>query len=416
MFSIREALEATRQLLLQFSLDVVVELDQALNEGKTFAGQKAITEEILRRFYEQTGVAAKTDGNLALFDYDSIRVNWSEPYGWVCRGLILDPMNAWAVVAFGLAKFFNDGEIHAHPIDWSTVRCFEKLDGSMVQRYWNPYTQQFEFSTRFQLHQDLAQNMVSNTSDMTWLDLINACIKGQSYAPFEFNQPKNETWVLECMSPLNRIVVQHRSFDFKFTARRNIDTLREESLDIFPQNKVPFVMHFKDSAETLAIASEAEGTELEGFVVVDKDYNRVKIKNPKYIALHRLKGGVNSVGAVINLAKSGDDEEITVHFPEFLPAFNKAKAAIAKLIQDHSAALDELEGIESQKEFALALKARNLPCPNLCFVVRAGKEPSIKAALYAMRENAFIDLVKSQLPSSFLYECMLPPVQTKNET
>jgi hypothetical protein len=43
------------------------------------------------------------------------------------------------------------------------------------------------------------------------------------------------------------------------------------------------------------------------------------------------------------------------------------------------------------------------------FTVRAGKQPTIRDALYAMRENSFIDIVKSRLPTEFVQMCMLPP-------
>jgi hypothetical protein len=59
----------------------------------------------------------KQQGSLYLLDYDQIAIKWREPYGYVCRGLILDSANDFAVVAFGLHKFFNIGEGFAADLD-----------------------------------------------------------------------------------------------------------------------------------------------------------------------------------------------------------------------------------------------------------------------------------------------------------
>lgn len=385
MHSIKDALEATQSALRSAVMLASGDIKLALDN-----------------FEAQTGIRGKSDGSLVILDYDTMNVKWTQPFGYVCRGLILDPLDNWAVVAFGLNKFFNHGEGPAAVIDWSSAVCFEKLDGSMVQRYWNPYTGQFEFSTRFQLHQNMATNKVSSLSNMTWLQMVEA-----AFGTWAVQQPKNETWVFEVQTPLNKIVVQHKTFKVNLIAIRNIDTLCERS--VHGQTNAAFSTNFMRTAEEAkSVADTYAGTEQEGFVVCDANFNRVKIKNVQYVALHRLKDGINSVGAVINLAKSGDYEEVVVNFPEYKRALDMAIATIGDLVLEHEQAYEDLKCLPTQKEFALAVQARGLRCSSALFLTRAGKATDVKRAIMDQREAAFVDCVKSKLGPEFIQFCMLP--------
>ena len=51
--------------------------------------------------------------------------------------------------------------------------------------------------------------------------------------------------------------------------------------------------------------------------MVDHRYHRVKIKSPRYVALHHLKGNDNvNPRRVIELWQAGEVEELLVHFEE----------------------------------------------------------------------------------------------------
>src|SRR5271154_4502894 len=69
--------------------------------------------------------------NLVLLKYSQIDSPFSEEIVRECRGIILDQKNNWNVVCFSMLKFFNHGEGHAAPIDWSTAKVREKIDGSL---------------------------------------------------------------------------------------------------------------------------------------------------------------------------------------------------------------------------------------------------------------------------------------------
>ena len=53
----------------------------------------------------------------------------------------------------------------------------------------------------------------------------------------------------------------------------------------------------------------------EGYVVVDKDFNRIKIKNPSYVAVHHLKSKTAEHN-ILTIVKSNEIEEFAATFPE----------------------------------------------------------------------------------------------------
>ncbi len=53
-----------------------------------------------------------------------------------CRGLILE-IDTWKVMSLAFRKFFNSQENNAAKIDWNTASVLEKLDGTMIQVYWD---------------------------------------------------------------------------------------------------------------------------------------------------------------------------------------------------------------------------------------------------------------------------------------
>ena len=363
---LREALKATQAYL---------------RSGKTLDDFKA-----------KHGIRGKTDGHHVILDYDQITVRWDEPFGYVCRGLVLDARTL-DVVCFGLHKFFNAGEGHAAPIDWSTARVYEKLDGTMVNRWWSPRLERFVCSTRFQLPGDMETNTVQGGYSLTWADLVRrAGLLGDH--PDEPAQPIGETWTFEVTSPYNRVVTRQTETRRALLAIRENDTLREHRPEVHADEPQPRTFAFSSAEEVAAFAETLDGTETEGFVVVDGEFNRQKVKGSSYVYLHRLKDGAGSVKNLILLAKKGEADEVLAHFPEYRPQFDTIKSTIADLVATHEEAYARHADAPTQKDFAIGVNALGLPAPHLLFNVRAGKAPTIADALFALDEPKFLRAVK----------------------
>ncbi len=335
-------------------------------------------EETFASLRTQYGIKAKRHGkypNLVLFKYDQIASPFSEPIVRECRGIVLDEADDWKIVSRAFDKFFNHGEGHAAQIDWPSARVQEKVDGSLCVLY--PYKGEWHVAT-------------SGTPDasgevhgrlMTFEQLFwDTYLKMGAYN----HPPASHCFYFELTSPLNRIVVPHAEAKLTLLGARHIDSQKEMG----PENAayligVPSVKEYPlGSFEDIAASFEhINPLSQEGYVVVDKYFNRVKVKHPGYVALHHAKDGM-STKAFIDIVRNGERSEVLAAFPEFQKDFDDVEAKFDDFVADVWKEHNALLGIAGQKDFALeAVKTR---CSSALFAVRSGKSPSIDAYLRAI--------------------------------
>ncbi len=323
------------------------------------------------------GINFKSSSNLTIFDYDQIEVNWDYIPAQICRGLILDS-ETLEVVSFPMTKFFNLGEGRAAPIDWSNCRVWEKLDGSMVSRFWNPRTESWENSTRYQLPDDLKVNTIKISS---WQNLIDRCLGVLDLS----EQPKTETWVFEVMSPLNMVVVNHQSYYAKLLFIRDNNTLEERSISFFPS--IPKSFSFSSEEEILAYAKTLNAIEQEGFVV-ESGGARVKVKGDQYVYLHRIASNVGSVKNKLLLVRGNDFEEVLAYFPHLKPSIDLIAGVVEAEIAKHESVFARLEHLAAGKEFALAVQKEASVMSAVLFQAKKGS--SVRHAFASLTEGAWL--------------------------
>lgn len=109
----------------------------------------------------------------------------------------------------------------------------------------------------------------------------------------------------------------------------------------------------------------------EGYIVVDKHLNRVKIKHPGYVALHHAKDGMGPK-AFAEIARTGEVSEVIAAFPEFGAMLDDARAKYTSFVERCQAEYDRIKHIPVQKDFAL--EALKTPYSAAMFHMRKGKE------------------------------------------
>jgi len=343
----------------------------------------------LEDFLPKHGIRAKTDGNHIILDYHMNEVNWDEPYGKVCRGLVLCA-KTFEVLGFGLHKFWNAGEERAAELDWTTAKVFEKLDGSMVSRWWSPHLEKFCYSTRYQLPGDLENNIVAD-SGLNWIGLIEKSIGDLAST---LDQLSHETVVFEVMSPANRVVVIHNGCKCGLLARRNNLTFEEHDLSEHPLAPKIYDLNSREDVESFA--ETLKGTESEGCVVVDSNFNRVKIKGSSYVGLHHLRDSAgSSMKSLIFVVRKNEESEISSYFPEFVPAMDAVGKVIREITQKHIELYNSVKHIEDQKEFALAIKDLHGKFnTGILFRVKSGKDDSVEDAIDKLDEKGYLRMFR----------------------
>lgn len=321
--------------------------------------QKYLRTHGLEKTIEQFKLIHKVKGNLNLFKYNQIESDYSLPEVQEARGLILDSSNNWNVVCYTFHKFFNTQEGFAHPLDWSSTKIFRKLDGSIIQLYF--YMNEWHVATSGTID---AQTD-SNDGLITFHDLFWKTVK------IQYNLTKEEfgakfdhdyCYAFELCTPFNIVVTQHKDHQIHLLGLRNKITLLEETIE---QEKFDWLLR-PDTFNILDINAVHDlltdwDWQMEGVIALDKHFNRQKVKNPKYVAVHHLKG---SLGAhhIMQVIKDNELSEFCVYFKERQDEAFELKRKydlLCKYIDDlYLITLNGGEGFESQKDYALAVQTK----------------------------------------------------------
>jgi len=337
--------------------------------------QNYIKENGLEKLKEH-GIKIKQNKNHILLDYDQIEVKWSEPFGYLCRGLVLDKHNL-NPLCMSFIKFFNAQEGYAAHIDWNSARVQEKYDGSLVCRWWDPYSNQFVYSTRFQLPEELYINKPDQLH--TWKQIIDEAIH------VDLNQEKFEVFVFELMTPYNIVVIPHPISCFKILTIRNLQTLEEYSHPYYKPEEYPL----QSLEDVLNAAKELKGFENEGYVVVDKHYNRVKIKGPDYVAISHLKSGISTNNLALQI-RTGEIDEILAYFPQYEKFAISVKNNILNFKTEVEKHWKEHKNIKVKKEFALKIK--DLECRDCLFKLYDSKVKNVDQYVREISDSQYLQM------------------------
>jgi hypothetical protein len=325
-------------------------------------------EELLSK-YAINSKQHKDYPNLVLFKYNQIESPFSEPIVQEARGIILDESDNWNAVCYSFSKFFNYGESLAAKIDWLSAEVQEKVDGSLCQVYW--YDNKWQVATSGTPD---ASGLV-NDFGMSFAELFWKVVKDQNVQLDWLS--RDYTWVFELTSPLNKVVVQHNSCKLWCLTSRHMPTLKEyRAISGFSHTYnlyVPERFPLYSIEDCIKAAEKLAPTEQEGFVAVDKNFNRIKIKSPAYVMLHHAKD-ILSKRIMCEIVRKGEAEEFKTAvetIPELKKLFNEICLAHETVVTTAKIYYDKARHIENQKEFALRIKDfdNGFFCPIL-FVMR----------------------------------------------
>lgn len=291
--------------------------------------------------------------NLVLLKYDQIKSPTYHPVVQECRGLILDENDNWNVVSYPFRRFYNYGQNNAEKaIDWSTAVVQEKLDGSLIQLFY--YGSEWLIATTGKAD----ASGVVNGYNFTFEQLFWKIFSGLNY-----NLPKsslNLTYLFELCTIYNKVVVEYKEPRLILLGIRCLTTYNEYKLtnairndfnwELVKQYKLTTIQQIFNYLKTV------KGNELEGLVVVDNKFNRIKIKSEEYVALHHIRSNVNTPYALLEVIRKNETEELLVYFKELTEEINKLHNRYIILNNLLTTRWEQNKHISDRKEFALRVK------------------------------------------------------------
>ena len=272
----------------------------------------------------------KYDGKLIIFNYQLFNTDFHEPLVSECRGIILEE-GTWRVVCRGFDKFWNYGEELAAKIDWNTTRIQTKVDGSIIKIYY--YNNKWRIATNAMINayevQAVSAHPENNTLVKNFGQLFAECAQAQGldYSLLD----KNNTYIFELTTSYNEQVIKYDKPAIWHIGTRSNITGQEFNVDIKIQK--PQEWKFQTLDDVISVASKFK-EEQEGFVAVDANYKRIKIKSPYYVAASHYFNDSLALSKLIGIFLSGDYGEFLAYYPKYSKIIREMEDFVAKRVKD----------------------------------------------------------------------------------
>lgn len=347
-----------------------------------------------RQLEEEHGVCARfsADFSKASLNYDQILVKNGDRLAEQCRGMVIRPhlspqfwlacgdwksvtVGACDVLAWPMNRFYNHGDAAGADVDWDDpgLRVYEKLDGTMIVVYWDPLQGRWHAATRSVPEGDLPIRVGhAEIGDMTFSELFfkvlcetRAVAEGKPFnlesTDFDkvINLNKELTYVFELTTPFNRIIVKYDKPSVTLLAARHTATGKElpiESLRLRCVNR-PKTWNMRSPAALSAFVNSADPTLLEGVVVCDSQFRRLKIKNKAWVLASKAKDlvTVSRRSALLAIIKGEIDDVLPLVEKDTSDELISMQCALRDYMRqiDANFAAFRAKAAGSRKDFAL---------------------------------------------------------------
>ena len=285
------------------------------------------------------------ENNLALFMYRTTQSDFNEEIVRLSRGCIIDVTNG-KYICRPYDKFFNIGEGFADKIDFNTAVYEEKLDGSIIKLYFNPYQNEWCFATNGVINAE-------NSQLINGLSFMNIITLTKEYQNIRFDKiPKSITLIFELCSRYNRVVIDYDSPMLVLTGIRTNKT--GEFLDIHNykvQHIIKNIWSIQNIVKQYKISSIEEiPQDIEGCVIKDSSFNMVKVKNKWYVEMHHRINNHNL--SFKELYLSGEADEIISYFKEYEEEYRRYEKEYDKLFEEFTEAMDDVRVFIGDKDIS----------------------------------------------------------------
>jgi len=307
----------------------------------------------------------KWDNEYVLFKYNQFLSDFNLPLVREARGSIFKKINGiWECVCYPFNKFANWGEDYADTpyLDWDSIQVQQKVDGSLIKFWFD--NGEYHISTNGTI-----DAFKCECGDTTFGQLVlNCCRKIPNF--FQSLRP-SYTYMFELTSPQNQLVCNYgEEAQLWYLGCRNMVTLQEEECHLKIESiKYPQLYKF-ESLEKCIDAAHLLDENSEGWVCVDKNWRRVKVKGDEYLRLNKLRGnGPVTFSRLVDIWKENSLDDFLAAFPQYK---EKVQTMVETLIEWNNKVMkiwDSLRQETNRKEFATRALLYTPPIPACLFAL-----------------------------------------------
>ena len=302
----------------------------------------------------------KEEDNFIIFNYDRISSDFSLPIVNEARGVILEKDNL-NVVCFPFIRFYNYGEPNCVNLNWKDgVKVLEKVDGSLMKIwYWKG---NWHLSTNGMINAFSVST--GNLKYKTFGNLFERALKEYGFKDlndFCHNKSTDFTYMFELATEDNRIVIPYTGYHIYYLGQRNMKDYYEYKCNQNWEIEFPKIYELNTLNDIINSAKELPYDE-EGYVVVDNNWNRCKIKSPAYIRAHYMRNNnVITKSKLINIILENEINEFCVYASEYKDELFKLQQEMNNIELVANQCLEQLKQYKklSKKDFAQKVNLLN---------------------------------------------------------
>lgn len=304
----------------------------------------------LESLNSEYGIKFEIEDDLVILNYDMIQSSSGTDIENECRALILS-YPQFEVVSKSFYRFLNYGEKNAAKIDWNSAKCLTKFDGSLMCAY--HWKGSWHCQTRKKIHAsgELPVSIAGTFADAFWRLIPN---------PDSTFLDTSKVYVFEYIGPYNRIVSEYSQEELILLTVFDRNTGKEHYKDAQEFLNGFFRRPTENSCSSLEEAKKLleplQNTD-EGWVVIDKNLNRIKVKNPNYLVIAKTvnAGGSLNSERLVEIYFSDSRDEVVSYFPEIEEKFLKLEEFLQNYISEVNRLWEAYSKLD-RKSFALAVK------------------------------------------------------------
>jgi hypothetical protein len=337
-----------------------------------------------------------------IYNYDLLTSRGAEIIENEARALILNESHD--LVSCSFMRFMNYHERNAASIKWSDRTVAEKkYDGTLIVVY--EYKGEVFVQTRKTPN---ALGTIQN-SNRTYYEAVLETLFPRKLDIFKSNvRDLRYIHVFEYVGPENRHVTPYEEEDLVLLAKFAINDSFGGSIYEVDRSTVD---HFAERyefkrPETIKVSCPEDAEKIvrnldpleEGIVVVDFYGNRIKIKNPGYLAISKAvnAGGELRAKHLARIVLNADASEFSSYFPEYKKVLTILTGTLYDMFLGAETLYERNRHCETRKEFAMAVKDSYVG--DLVFGMYDGKITNMDDALEQVKPER---LVQTALKAEF---------------
>ncbi|VTR97232.1 RNA ligase [Tuwongella immobilis] len=271
-------------------------------------------------FLEQHSISKLEKSNAVILNYRQAAA--PNPVSSLARGLVVDRLSA-AIWSMPFRRFANYGESHAHPVDFANSDILEKLDGSMLSVSFptrNPAAPIWHTRRMLSLTDIGFLSKGFDGEEFRLLEQARTFLQRIRFRP----EHTNYTWTFEFLHKLRPVITRYTAEELGLVliGARQLDTLAEASedqLDALAGEigvRRPRRWPALPDREAIRELLQAFPDDFEGVIVRDRQTGfRVKVKSPRYLAMHHLLGKLSGK-SLLTVWLAGESSEVIAYYPE----------------------------------------------------------------------------------------------------